>query len=458
MSPVRICLTSLILCVAFPLIAGAQPADNPGRLALVGGMLLDGYEVPPLHHATVLIEGDRIIEVGPSSDVSIPSGYRVIDTRGRTMLPGLIDLHAHLMILGHGDYTRWFSWLKEGNFSLDRVMEISAKQLLMAGVTSAVDLGAPTPEALRVRDRIANGEIPGPRMWMSGAWVARQEWSVLPEALQKLIQSPEEAAQATEELAKAGVDVIKAWAGLTRADYEAIVRTARRHNIPVHAHVYDPEAVRNALETGVDVLQHVGSAGTPPYDQELLEDIVVSGRPVVPTGAHRVWVFPATMQFPERLQDPRLEQDFPPVLYEEVQKSFVNFHALAYFATTPRQMFFGDDSLRKWIVSGAVVGMGTDSGTPMNFHTEALWREMKAFVDLGMTPQRAISAATRVNARILGRADDLGTIEPGKLADIVVVKGDPLFNIMALGDVETVVKGGKVYKSPPGASKPTSDR
>ena len=206
---------------------------------------------------------------------------------------------------------------------------------------------------------------------MSGAWVARQEWSVLPQALQKLVQSPEEAAQATEELARAGVDVIKAWAGLTRADYEAIVRTARRHNIPVHAHVYDPEAVRNALEMGVDVLQHVGSAGTPPYDEDLLEDIVVSGRPVVPTAAHRVWVFPATVQFPERLQDPQLEQDFPPVLYQEVQKSLVNFHALAYFATTPRQMFFGDDSLRQWIVSGAVVGMGTDSGTPMNFHTEA---------------------------------------------------------------------------------------
>ena len=82
---------------------------------------------------------------------------------------------------------------------------------------------------------------------------------------------------------------------------------------------------------------------------------------------------------------------------------------------------------------------------------------MKAFVDLGMSPQRAISVATRVNARILGRANDLGTNEPGKLADIIVVKGDPLFNIMALGDVETVVKGGMLYKSPPGA-RPTSDR
>ena len=145
MTPVRVYVTSLVLFLVIPLIADAQLTDSPGRLALVGGMLLDGYEVPLLHHATVLIEGDRIVEVGPSSDVSIPSGYRVIDTRGRTMLPGLIDLHAHLMILGHGDYPRWFSWLKQGKFSFDRVMEISAKQLLMAGVTSAVDLGAPTP-------------------------------------------------------------------------------------------------------------------------------------------------------------------------------------------------------------------------------------------------------------------------------------------------------------------------
>lgn len=441
----------------FVLSSASVASPQPGsKLALVGGMLLDGYEVPPLHHAAVLIEGDTIVKVGRAAEISIPPDYQVIDTSGRTMLPGLIDLHAHLMILGHGDYTRWFSWLEAEEITFERIMEISAKQLLMSGVTSAVDLGAPLQPSLRVRDKIKNDAIPGPRMWMSGAWVARREWSILPADLQRLVHSPDEAAAATEELAKAGVDVIKAWAGLTRADYDAIVETARRHKIPVHAHVYEPQAVRDALEAGVDVLQHVGSAGTPPYDEELLKDIVVSGRAVVPTGAHRVWVFPATVQFPERLQDPRLKKDFPPEIYREVQKSFGNFHALSYFATTPRQMFFGDDSLRQWIDSGAVVGMGTDSGTPMNFHTEALWREMKAFVDLGMPPQRAISAATRVNARILGRDRDLGAIEAGKLADIIVVKGDPLFNIMALGDVEVVIKGGKIYKAPPVSSAPTS--
>ena len=152
------------------------------------------------------------------------------------------------------------------------------------------------------------------------------------------------------------------------------------------------------------------------------------------------------MQFPERLQDPRLRRDFPPALYEEVQASLENFRTLPYFATTPRQMFFGDASLKQWMKAGAVIGMGTDSGTPMNFHTEALWREIKAFVDLGMPNQAAISAATRINARIMGAGDALGTIEPGKLADIIVVKGDPLDNIMVLADVEIVVKGGRVHK------------
>ncbi|TDI43425.1 MAG: hypothetical protein E2P02_11390 [Acidobacteria bacterium] len=417
------------------------------KLALVGGMLLDGYEVPPVHHAVVLVEGDRIVKVGRARDIPIPSGYEVIDTSGRTMLPGLIDLHAHLTILGHGDYGRYFTWLEEeSDLSLEDIMEISAKQLLEAGITTAVDLGAPLEESVRVRDRIARGEIPGPRILVSGAWVARRTFGGFPPDSQRLVTSPEEASQAVEELVKGGADVIKAWAGLTREDYDAIVATAHRLGVPVHAHLYDPESLRNALEAGVDVLQHVGSAGTPPYEPELIRAIVESGRPVVPTGAHRVWVFPATVQFPERLQDRRLKADFPAPLYDEVQRSFEDFHTLAYFRTTPRQMFFGEASMKQWIDAGAVIGIGTDSGTPMNFHTEALWRELKVFVDLGMSPQAAISAATRVNARILGKSNELGTIEAGKLADIIVVKGNPLFNIMALADVVTVVKGGRVFQ------------
>ncbi len=438
-SPIR---SGFHLIAALLLAATAAPQD---RLALVGGMLLDGYDVPPLHHAAVLIEDDRIVTVGRAAELEIPQGARVVDTSGRVMIPGMMDLHAHLAVLGHGEYGRWFSWIDEEGVDIEEVMEISAKQLLLAGVTTAVDLGAPLEASLAVRDRIARGEVPGARLLMAGPWITRRV-SFWPENYQIGISSPEEASAAVERLAEAGVDVIKAWVGLTREDYQAVADTAHRHGLRVHAHVYAPDDVRNALEAGIDVLTHAGSAGTPPYEPDLLRDIVVAGRPVVITGAHRVWVFPATVEFPERLQDPRLRDDLPAAMYDELQRSFESFHTLPYFQTTARQMFFGDASLGQWIEAGAVMGMGTDSGTPLNFHTEALWRELKAHVDLGMTPMEAIVAATRVNARILGLADDLGTIEPGKIADIVVLRGDPRFSITALDDPELVVKDGKVYR------------
>jgi imidazolonepropionase-like amidohydrolase len=426
---------------------GAQ-APASARLALVGGMLLDGHSAPPIHHAAILIEGNRIVRVGPRNEVQIPAGTRIIDTSGRTMMPGMIELHAHLVLLGHGDYGRWFPWIdKQGRAeTLPMVMALAARQLLMAGITSAVDLGSPLAESLAIRARIDKGEILGPRMSMSGPWLTRNV-AIFPEDYQIKVTSPAQAASEVSRLAAAGVDVIKAHAGLTREDYQAIADAAHKAGTRVHAHVYAETDVRNALETGIDVLTHAGSAGTaPPYSAALVTDIVNAGRPVVITAAHRSWIYPDTAAFPERLQDPQLESGLPPAIYAEIQHSLENWRALPYFARTDREVFFRERGLKQFIESGAVMGMGTDSGTPMNFHTEALWREAKAHVDMGMPPLRVISALTRVGATILGKQRDLGTIEPGKLADIIVVKGNPLFDITALADVETVVKGGKVVK------------
>ncbi|HUE85764.1 MAG TPA: amidohydrolase family protein, partial [Vicinamibacterales bacterium] len=428
-----------------------QKPSAERKLALVGGMLLDGYEAPPLHHAAVLIEGDRIVRVGPAASTPIPPGYTVIDTSGRTMMPGMVELHAHLVILGHGNYRTWFPWIDSngGAATLNRVMEVSARQMLEAGVTSAVDLGAPLEPSLCIRGRIDKGEIPGPRMSMSGPWITRTP-GVFPGDYQIKIDSPEQAAREVERLADAGVDVIKAHSGLRREDYQAIADTAHKRRLRVHAHVYAEVDVRNALETGIDVLTHAGSAGTaPPYSQALITDIVNRGTPVVITAAHRSWIYPDTAAFPERLQDPQLKQDMPANIYAEVQDSMKNWRALGYFGRTDREMLFRERGVKQFVESGAVIGMGTDSGTPLNFHTEALWREAKVHVDMGMTPMRVISSLTRIGANILGKQADLGTIEPGKLADIIVVKGNPLYDIVALANVETVVKGGVVHKGGP---------
>jgi imidazolonepropionase-like amidohydrolase len=447
---VRAIAAAIALSFFPPGVVQAQP---PKKIALVGGMLLDGYEVPPLHHAAVIIEGNKIVRTGPASEIPIPADALIIDTSGQTMMPGLIELHAHLVILGHGDYPRWFKWLEDhkATYPIERIMEISARQLLMAGITSAVDLGSPLKESVRIREKIASGELPGPRMTMSGPWIIPRN-AIFPPYCQIVVKNANEAAQAAEANIKGGVDVIKAQGGLDYDELKAIADTAHKHNVKVHAHLYEEQAVRDAFKAGIDVLQHVGSAGTPPYSPELVKMIAASGRPVVPTAAHRVWVYPATVDFPERLQDPQLKRDFPPDLYEELQNSFKDFHRLPYFQTNDRQQFYGDESLKQWITSGAVVGMGTDNGTPLNFHTDALWREAKVFVDHGMSPERVISALTRVGARILGKSNELGTIEPGKLADIIVVKGNPLFDIVALSNVEVVIKNGVIWKGP-GAGK-----
>jgi len=439
----------------------SRPAPAPARsgaqthLALVGGMLLDGNDAPPIHHAAILIEGNKIVQIGPASEVKIPSDATVIDTSGQTMMPGMIETHAHLSILGHGEYGRWFAWLSEhkAQFPAERVLEISAKQLLMSGITSAIDLGGPLPESITVRDRIKRGEVPGPRMLVSGPPISHRNnpAPANPSAVRSLlagvgITTPEEAAQATEDHIKDGVDVIKCQTPLSFDEYSAIVTAAHKHRVRVHAHLYTERELADAFHAGVDVLQHVGSAGVPLYSPGLVKEIVDSGRPVVPTAAHRVFVWPATIDFPERLQNPRLKHDFPPEIYAEVQDSLKNFRSLRYFNTTDRQMFFADADMKQWIESGAVVGMGTDSGTPMNFHIDALWREAKSFVDHGMSPQRVISALTRINSRIYGLPNEIGTIEAGKLADIMVVDGNPLFDIVALSRVETVVKDGVVWK------------
>ena len=128
-----------------------------------------------------------------------------------------------------------------------------------------------------------------------------------------------------------------------------------------------------------------------------------------------------------------------------MQRSFKNIRALSYFKDTPDEIRNSAINARQFIDANAYMGVGTDAASPLNFHTEAMWREMSALVDSGMTPARVITAATKSGAEILGKGRELGTIEAGKLADIIIIDGDPLFDINALKYVAVTIKDGRIW-------------
>ena len=422
--------------------AASQLLPN-GPVALVGAQVIDGYEVAPISDGVVVYEDGVITSVGSASEVQIPANARVIDVGGHTVLPGLIDNHVHVDLIGHGSYERYYEFLG-GDERLDEVMPIAAKQMLRAGVTTALDLGAPF-EILDVRRKIDSGQIPGPRLLVSGPWITRVEYDTIPDSYEVVITSPEEGALKALELIDRGSDVIKTWEGLTQEDYHAIVTAAHSRGVKVHAHLYEPEAIKMAIEAGVDVFQHVGSAGNPPYEEALINTIAHKEIPVVQTISHRVWVYPSTLAFPSRLKRAEYKTDMPDDIYREFMDSFQNFHQLPYFRNAATEIRNSKQSASQFIDAGARIGVGTDAASPLNMHLEAIWREMSALVDSGMSPIQVISAATKTNAEILGVFAERGSLELGKQADILVVEGNPLEDIEVLGRVALVAKGGALW-------------
>jgi imidazolonepropionase-like amidohydrolase len=424
--------------MAMSLMAQAQGPTRSYDITDV--LLMDGREAQTIPNATVVVEDGVITAAG---QIPIPQGMPVLAAPGMTLMPGFIDLHIHLDLIGHGDYDRFYNFIG-GTERLAEVMPIAAKQMLRAGVTTAVDLGSPF-DILAVRERIRSGEIPGPRLIVSGPWITRIKLDGVPDSYQMVINTPQEAVAATNRLIDSGSDVIKTWLGLSRDDLKAVVRTAHERGVKVHSHLYKPEAIEDALAAGVDVLQHVGSAKETPYPADLVRRIAAKRVPVVQTIAHRIWVYPYTESFQGRLRHPSLKADMPPDIYAEVVDSTRDFRHLSYFRDIGDETRNAHRSASQFIDANAYMGVGTDAASPMNFHYEAMWHELRALVESGMTPRQALSAATKTGAQILGLYDRIGTIEPGKQADMILIDGNPLLDINATRQIVATIKEGTIW-------------
>jgi len=432
-------MKSLFFALLFTVTLSAQP------LVLSGGRLIDGFGGPPLENAVVIIEGNRVKAVGTEGAIAIPPNARVIDTNGYTVMPGLMDMHVHLMILGHGDYEHW-NRTYTSRFRSE-IMPIAAKQLLMAGVTTVRDLGAPLEDIVAVKNAINRGEIPGPRLFVSGPFLQKSN-TPLEAKFRWIVNGPEDARAKVRTIVNGGADVIKLidQDQMTLEEVKAIVDEAHKHGKHVAAHAHRSEEIRQGLKAGVDCFEHTGLATKPAYEDDVLQLIRERNATLYwcPT-IEGLFLFEETKKNPERVDDQRLKKDLPADMYKDVRDSLRDVSHLAYFRLVPRRVPTLAHKFQQLRDTGVTMIVGTDSGIPLNFHFDSTWRELKTMVDLGMPPMEAIRAATYWPAQLL-KQPDLGTIAAGKLADLIVVDGDPLTDMTALRHVVHVVKDGKVFR------------
>ncbi len=414
--------------------------------ALVGGLLIDGSGREPVADSIVLVQGDRIEAVGTIGRLAVPQDYRIVSTEGMTVMPGLWDPHVHMLYNGHPDFGHWFETYADRFASV--TIPASAQQFLMAGVTSVRDLAVNTDDIMAVRESIEAGEIPGPTIFTSGSALIPAGSPVnRPHTMP--VNNVRDAVRKTRAQIDAGVDVIKVLNATPEFQeaMNAIVETAHAAGIPVTAHGRQDEEIRIALRAGVDEIQHIG-VDTPTFPEDILD--MVAAR--VSNGPPLYWNPTVGMILntdelaadPEWLDDPKNFVGLPADIERDIRQAISNasFNALPASAS---------DTIKRKIQSlserGVIFTFGSDEGSFGHPASESTWRELEAWVfELGMDPLVAIKWATADSAAYMGVADEVGTVTPGKLADIIAVKGSPLRHFSTLREPAIVFKNGERVK------------
>ncbi|MGN6124497.1 MAG: amidohydrolase family protein [Sphingomonas oligoaromativorans] len=419
------------LALAFGLANGAQAAD----VAIHAGRLIDGTGTAPKSKVTILIHDDRIVSVTPG--FTQPAGANVIDLSNATVLPGLIDCHVHITgQFDGGDPIR--EMVTTTDYDAAYKTPAYARATLEAGFTSVRDVGASTELVVAMKRAIANGTIAGPRMWVAGAplgptgghsdshsgldpAIENPEWN------EAIIDGVDSAIRAVRKHRQEGVDLIKIMPSggvlsvnddpnlqvLSDAEIKAVVDTAHALGMKVAAHIHGREAIDHAISLGVDSVEHGSYAGAESYP--LFKS---HGTYLVPTLLIGQKVYEIARTHPEQLPPSSAAKAL------EVAPHLRQNLGAAYRA-------------------GVKIAFGTDQGLVPHGQNAG---EFALMVQAGMTPMDAILAATRNAADLIGDAKDIGSVQPGRFADIVAVSGDPLTDVSELTRVQFVMKGGTVYK------------
>ncbi len=418
-------LLSAAACRGFFGTPAAPAAER--MLAVVNGTILDGTGAPPIKDGVVLIRGNRIAAVGPKARVPIPFGASRLDARGGTVLPGLIDAHVH------------------GAFD-----PAVRRKYAQAGITAVCDLGSPLARMAEfgpARDGgapIARGFKAGPIFTAPGGLPD----AVLMEGLNYEVGTTLQAREGVRDVVKRGADVVKVYLHsstggksypvLNRDTLKEIVREAHALHRIVRAHVTQIEMLPLALETGVDVIDHIPR---PDLSRErVTREIGGSREPMK--------ALQALVNAPEYgILLPRLVRQETALV---TTLALVLGEALdSRTSTLPLQTIAQTilDILKRFRDSGGIVALGTDSNLGMADPVALYFKEIDILLAAGLSPLETIAAATRNAAVVSGHGDDLGTLASGRLADILIIGGNPLEDIKALRDIVAVIQDGVVTVS-----------
>ena len=407
-----------------------KPKPAPKKIAIRAGRLIDGKNETPIANALILIEGEQITSVTPGGNA--PAGVEVIDLSKATVLPGLADTHTHVLLQGDVTAEDYDVQLLKQSIPYRAILAArNARIALEHGFTAMRDLeteGAMYAD-VDVKNAIANGEVPGPRMQVAtramtptGMYpLLGYSWELqLPKGVQ-YVDGVEGARKAVREQIMYGADWMKYYSdrryhfeadgllhsmvNFTDEEAKAIVDEAHRLGKKVAAHAIGSDGIAAALRAGVDTIEH----GDGLTDAEI-DQIAKEGKFWVPTITVGAYVAPGRGGNWTKMID--------------LEKA----------------------AFQKALKKNVKIAMGTDAGG-FDWKEVNQAKEFEYYVNYGMTPMQAIRTGTAVAAELLGWSDKMGTVEPGKWADLVAVSGDPLKDITELQRVKFVMKGGVVYKN-----------